>query len=452
MFNATQTSSGGAANFNQALAHEARLNRIHRLFKTHFNVTEPSIILEPYLFLGNCISAHDVHRLSRLGIRYVLNVAKRDVEVCPYYSKDMRTLTIDLRDDDRENIVRAFDQAFSFIDEARRVKSRVLVHCSHGQSRSPAIVIGYLMRTYNISLEQCLIHVVKARPCVIPNDGFLKQLILYDRFLVEKRRHQEEAAVMEAVKNAPVTEIPIQHYPPVASQHVQTLTSTKSNPSSSSISNVATISSVNSSSMASSSPSMNLSSTSSMALSSSSSLDLSSTSSIPSSESTASVRVIPIQVASKTSSPAKSEPTLLKKISTDDDASADEINVKDGPSKEKPIAIEQPYVSTTNRQNNLTPHNVLVFQERSSAEQINEIQQFSHHLPRSTVDHHDYSYGNHHHNHNHHHPVTLTQEQWDFINNIPSNYKGTTEHAKTKYITEIYDRATNRFIPTTRCY
>ncbi|CAF4745312.1 unnamed protein product, partial [Rotaria socialis] len=149
-----------------------------------------------------------------------------------------------------------------------------------------------------------------------------------------------------------------------------------------------------------------------------------------------------------------SEPTSLKQISTDDDASADEINVNDGPSKEKPIAIEQPYVSTTNRQNKLTPHNVLVFQERSSAEQINEIQQFSHHLPRSTVDHHDYSYGNHHHNHNHnhHHPATLTQDQWDFINNIPSNYKGTTEHAKPKYITEIYDRATNRFIPTTCCY
>lgn len=122
-----------ANHLNQAMAHEARLNRLHRLFKTQFNVTEPSMIMEPYLFLGNCISAHDVNRLARLGIRYVLNVAIRDVEVCPYYSADMRTLTIDLRDDDRENILRTFDQAFAFIDEARRAKSRVLVHCSHGQ-------------------------------------------------------------------------------------------------------------------------------------------------------------------------------------------------------------------------------------------------------------------------------------------------------------------------------
>ena len=129
MQNSTQRSN----HFNHTLAYEARLNRLHRIFKTHFNVTEPSMVLEPYLFLGNCISAHDVNRLARLGIRYILNVAIRDVELCPYYPQDMRTLTIDLRDDDRENILRTFDQAFAFIDEARRSKSRVLVHCSHGQ-------------------------------------------------------------------------------------------------------------------------------------------------------------------------------------------------------------------------------------------------------------------------------------------------------------------------------
>ena len=127
------TTETAAANLHHILAHEARLNRLHRLFKTQFNVTEPSLVMEPYLFLGNCISAHDVNRLSRLGVRYVLNVAIRDVEVCPYYARDMRTLSIDLRDDDRENILRSFDQAFAFIDEARRAKSRVLVHCSHGQ-------------------------------------------------------------------------------------------------------------------------------------------------------------------------------------------------------------------------------------------------------------------------------------------------------------------------------
>lgn len=88
-------------------------------------------------------------------------------------------------------------------------------------SRSPAIVIGYLMRTYDVSLEQCLVHVVKARPCVLPNDGFLKQLILYDRFLVDRRRKREEAALAEIVNAAPITEIPIQHHTPIVLEPVQ---------------------------------------------------------------------------------------------------------------------------------------------------------------------------------------------------------------------------------------
>jgi len=54
-------------------------------------------------------------------------------------------------------------------------------------------------------------------------------------------------------------------------------------------------------------------------------------------------------------------------------------------------------------------------------------------------------------NHHHHPSFDLTPQQWDFINNYPANYGGSNEYVKTNYITEIYDRATNRFIPTT-CY
>ena len=80
------------------------------------------------------------------------------------------------------------------------------------------------MRTYDVSLEQCLVHVVKARPCVLPNDGFLKQLILYDRFLVDRRRRREEAAVAKIINAAPLTEIPIQRQTPVALERVRSKT------------------------------------------------------------------------------------------------------------------------------------------------------------------------------------------------------------------------------------
>lgn len=148
-------------------------------------------------------------------------------------------------------------------------------------SRSPAIVIGYLMRSYNVSLEQCLTHVVKARPCIIPNDGFLKQLILYDRILVERRRQQQEEAVMQVLKAANSTEIPIQHHPSVAPPPAGTVLTPPPRPR------------------------VTASSTANMSSVDSSSMGLTSASSIQSSVSNSSIQVIPIQVASKESTPEK---------------------------------------------------------------------------------------------------------------------------------------------------
>ena len=154
-------------------------------------------------------------------------------------------------------------------------------------SRSPAIVIAYLMRSYHVSLEECLMHVIKARPCVIPNDGFLKQLILYDRFLVERRRQQRQQQEEEARRKASEvvlpasTEIPMQHHsvvptnPPaveinIAPSSTPPINSQISEPQPTHISSI-----------------------------DSSSLATSSASGIESSSSTNSVHVIPIQVSAK---------------------------------------------------------------------------------------------------------------------------------------------------------
>jgi hypothetical protein len=145
------------------------------------------------------------------------------------------------------------------------------------------------MRTYNVSLEQCLSHVVKARPCIIPNDGFLKQLIIYDRFLVERRRKQQEAAIMRGVNKVPPTEIPIQHNPPIPSQPV---------PPSSILATLVPLSS----------PAIPPSNTAHMSSVDSSKMGLSSTSSMQSSSSAHSIHVIPIQVQSTSPNIDKVDP------------------------------------------------------------------------------------------------------------------------------------------------
>jgi hypothetical protein len=53
---------------------------------------------------------------------------------------------------------------------------RLLFHCDAGISRSPSLVVVYLMTFCNMSLTKALEHVRQRRPCIFPNAGFLKQL------------------------------------------------------------------------------------------------------------------------------------------------------------------------------------------------------------------------------------------------------------------------------------
>uniref|UniRef100_A0A673ME36 Protein-tyrosine-phosphatase n=1 Tax=Sinocyclocheilus rhinocerous TaxID=307959 RepID=A0A673ME36_9TELE len=58
-----------------------------------------------------------------------------------------------------------------------------LVFCSAGRSRSPALIMAYLMRFEGLSLLQAHQRVLAARPFIQPNAGFWRQLLQYERKL-----------------------------------------------------------------------------------------------------------------------------------------------------------------------------------------------------------------------------------------------------------------------------
>lgn len=62
----------------------------------------------------------------------------------------------------------------------------VLVHCHMGISRSAAIILGYLMKTKQWTLEKSLWVLKVKRPIVNPNPGFMDNLFAYERKLFGK--------------------------------------------------------------------------------------------------------------------------------------------------------------------------------------------------------------------------------------------------------------------------
>lgn len=64
---------------------------------------------------------------------------------------------------------------------------RILVHCAVGVSRSATLVLAYLMIYHRLTLVEA-IKTVKDHRGIIPNRGFLRQLVNLDNSLRVKHR------------------------------------------------------------------------------------------------------------------------------------------------------------------------------------------------------------------------------------------------------------------------
>ncbi|XP_028449518.1 dual specificity protein phosphatase 18 [Perca flavescens] len=78
-----------------------------------------------------------------------------------------------------------------------------LVHCAVGMSRSPALVMAYLMRYRGVTLGQAHRWVRDSRPFVRLNSGFWEQLLQYERRLYGRNTVRVEP-VREAPRSVPL--------------------------------------------------------------------------------------------------------------------------------------------------------------------------------------------------------------------------------------------------------
>ena len=153
------------------------------LYKIHVKNVHISQVLS-WLYLDSFANACDLEELKRNNIKYILNCAVEcKNENLP---SDIKELHLKLVDEPEFDIRKYFKQTNDFINKVRTAGGNLLVHCKVGLSRSPTVIIAYLMKYYEFTADSAINYIKRKRPQIIPNQGFIKQLYEYKKQFEKK--------------------------------------------------------------------------------------------------------------------------------------------------------------------------------------------------------------------------------------------------------------------------
>ncbi|ORZ22666.1 dual specificity phosphatase [Absidia repens] len=172
-------------NISPAISPSTTLNVYNKRPQHHPSYREGPLPVLPYLYIGNEKNAHTLDHLS--GIDCLLNVAaevdqpRYEAMIIPWSDKLTNTFTeaskgyhklATRQHGDKLQLKNAID----LIDQAKKHKKVVLVHCQCGVARSATVVIAYIMCSLHLSLNDAYSFVQKCAPDIGPNLSLLYQL------------------------------------------------------------------------------------------------------------------------------------------------------------------------------------------------------------------------------------------------------------------------------------
>ncbi|XP_042575234.1 dual specificity protein phosphatase 18 [Cyprinus carpio] len=137
--------------------------------------------ITPTLFLSGADAPLNQALMTRKGITLIVNVTLS--HTCPIYP-GVECIRVAVSDLPNARLSDHFDHVAARIHSNR--SGGTLVHCAAGMSRSPALIMAYLMKYKGVTLRQAHNCVKDSRPYICINAGFWTQLLDYEKKLYGK--------------------------------------------------------------------------------------------------------------------------------------------------------------------------------------------------------------------------------------------------------------------------
>ncbi|KAI9300214.1 hypothetical protein BJ944DRAFT_253271 [Cunninghamella echinulata] len=138
-----------------------------------------SAIVPGFLYLGPEIAnVEQMDGLKERSIQRILNMAEECDDDVPGLKETFKYSKLAARDTvEMQNVESTLRKAVTIINEAKKHHEPIYVHCKAGKSRSVAVILAYFVITEKWTLKRAYRHVIKARPWVSPNIGFVAELM-----------------------------------------------------------------------------------------------------------------------------------------------------------------------------------------------------------------------------------------------------------------------------------
>ncbi|KAI9481201.1 MAG: protein-tyrosine phosphatase-like protein [Benjaminiella poitrasii] len=138
-----------------------------------------SEIIPHFLYLGPEIATSEqLNDLRDRSIRRILNMAEECDDDVPGLKENFIYRKIAAQDIvEMQNIQGTLKKAVCVIEDSKKHHEPIYVHCKAGKSRSAAAILAYLVLSEHWTLKRAYRHIVKARPNISPNIGFVAELM-----------------------------------------------------------------------------------------------------------------------------------------------------------------------------------------------------------------------------------------------------------------------------------
>ena len=127
------------------------------------------------LFLGDKNTARNYSEIEKAGVSLVVSVGGG----CLQLPGGVEHVRLHVRDDNQDSLLQHLHDVVKLIEQHVTDGDGVLVHCQAGVSRSPAVVMGYLIRYRGSTVEEALATVRRVRPRARPREKLMDELHEY---------------------------------------------------------------------------------------------------------------------------------------------------------------------------------------------------------------------------------------------------------------------------------